>query len=316
MEYSGVVKKENSIYESDFNLLYEVFSKSRLEIGKRNFLVFLCLISALLDRHNTYIIKEIDAYNRKVIPSLLLDLFPSNYILEFHDWGIVNFLSHNLEGKKIAYIANFNSRTNRKLIQLISSNQRPISYTKDNFDFIIPQITILTTTNKDITDKSLRKNTFIINTFQEKLQFNNNIESSLKYRIQKFILNLDTNFLIEIPYILILRETLNKAIIRKDDLRLNMFLQLIQNIALLNQNKRDYYQIKSFKIRVLLAHPLDLKLLLSLGNKLFKNLFRVQINYDEQEENFIELYLRRINVLKDDSEVNFFQRIQDFEGYK
>ena len=306
----------SSFFEDNFRYVRNAFNDLCVGNGKNNLLAFLCLISALLDKHDTYIIKEKDDYKRKLIPTLLLDLFPREYILEFHKWGIVNFLSNNLKGKKIAHIANFNSRTNRKLIKLISGNDKSISYTKDNFNFTIPQITILTTTANTITDKYLKQNTFIINNLQENFRLKGKFKSPIRERIQQFVLDLDKNYLIEIPYILILRETLNEGLLRTENLQLNVFLQLIQNIALLNQNKRDYYDIKSFNFRVLLAHPLDFKTLLDIENKAFRNLFRVQIDYDEQEENFIELYHRRVNVLKDDSEVNFFQRIQDFEGYE
>ncbi len=143
MASEGIVY--SSVFEKNFDYILQCIDDFGLEERNNNLLLFLSLFSAILDKHEAYILVDDDPYRSREIINSILGLFPEEYVLKFYESGIKNFLFHDLTGKRIVYISNFNRHSNQKLIRLISGDDRITSYRMDNHVFSIPHVSIIAT---------------------------------------------------------------------------------------------------------------------------------------------------------------------------
>ncbi len=119
----------------------------------------------------------------------VLDLFPKDIVCEYHLTGLSKLANKDMEGKKILYISNFDSKINQDIIKMIKNVHTDIEYNLKKETKIIPKITTITTTTKDklLKNPEVFENSIVMEIYDIRPYFDSNhfLSNEMKLKKQK-----------------------------------------------------------------------------------------------------------------------------------
>ncbi|NGX32220.1 MAG: hypothetical protein K1060chlam4_00261 [Candidatus Anoxychlamydiales bacterium] len=234
--------------------------------------------SALVDKFTTIFVLSDYITKARMFVEAILSVMPSPLIKRFSGHTIKELAKLGLKSKKILFLTNF--IRNREFIEELTLSDN----TGANFGegLKIQKLTIVTVARKhDFFNKyNIPKNAIIIELSDTIEQSKELIRFGLttpkhetdtaREDLRDLLLSLNSKVQITVPVINTLMNHVFSYVVPDAFIDHNKFIQLIEIIALLNQEKRKQHQI-SDEITEIIACPADVKYALEIGTIIFYN---------------------------------------------